>query len=367
MTNSTADIYCVIMAGGIGSRFWPLSRIDRPKQFLDITGSGRTMIQETFDRFESLLPATNFLVMTGEKFEPEVLRQLPALQPTQVLTEPIRRNTAPAIAYAAYKIAWDNPDALMIVTPSDHNILGIASFRKKVQEAIRYVKKHNVLMTIGVKPTFPATGYGYIEMTLDTKANGIGPIKRFKEKPNEEEAKKLLESGDYLWNSGMFIWRVRDIIDAMEEYLPEVAVHFAEIESYGQLSERSSVNEAFMASPSISIDYGVMERADNVCTAVGDFGWDDLGTWNSLQKYSESLPEGLRPINTNIILEDSAGTLVRESDPKKRVVAVGLEDYLIVDMDDMLFLAPKKDEKMLHELLDKYSKIICCEKGDNCL
>lgn len=364
MTDNIKDIYCVIMAGGIGSRFWPWSRSGRPKQFLDITGSGRSMIQETFDRFESLLPATNFLVMTGEKFENEVLRQLPALFPNQVLTEPMRRNTAPAIAYAAYKIASHNPDALMIVTPSDHCIKDTALFRKHIREALRYVREHEALMTIGIKPTFPATGYGYIELSDEARAKGVGPIQRFKEKPNLEEAIQLVESGNYLWNSGMFVWKVRDIIDALEEHLPEVAVQFAEVEEYGTVQELSAVNKAFEDSPTISIDYGVMERADNVCTIVGDFSWDDLGTWNSLQKYQDSLPEAHRPLEANVILEGSKGTLVKELDAKKRVVAVGLEDYLVVDMEDMLFIAPKNDEKALHELLDKYAKIIDTDKGE---
>lgn len=364
MTDNIKNIYCVIMAGGIGSRFWPWSRSDRPKQFLDITGSGRSMIQETFDRFESLLPATNFLVMTGERFEPEVLRQLPALYPNQVLTEPMRRNTAPAIAYAAYKIASHNPDGIMIVTPSDHCIKDSSLFRKRIREAVRYVGDHDALMTIGIKPTFPATGYGYIELSEEAKSKGVGPIRRFKEKPNEEEAEQLVASGDYLWNSGMFVWKVRDIIDALEEYLPEVAVHFAEVEEYGTVQELTAVNKAFEDCPSISIDYGVMERADNVCTIVGDFSWDDLGTWNSLQKYQESLPDELRPIDANIIQEGSRGSLIKELDPKKRVVAVGLDDYLVVDMDDLLFIAPKNDEKALHELLDKYAHIIGTDKAE---
>lgn len=364
MAYNTEDIYCVIMAGGIGSRFWPWSRSDRPKQFLDVTGSGRSMIQETFDRFESLLPATNFFVVTGEKFAPEVLRQLPALQSEQILTEPERRNTAPAIAYAAYRIAWSNPDAVMIVTPSDHHILNTKCFRERMQDAIGYVKTHDALMTVGIRPTFPATGYGYIELTEEAKEEGMGPIRRFKEKPDEPEAKRLVASGDYLWNSGMFVWKVRDIIIALEEYLPEVAVHFAEIEDYGSGNEKVSVREAFLNSPSISIDYGVMERAGNVGVVTGDFDWDDLGTWRSLQKYIELLPEELRPSDANIILEDSEGTMVRENDPRKRVVAVGLDNFLVVDMDDILFIAPKADEERLHELLSKYSKIVCNGKGE---
>lgn len=352
------NCYCVIMAGGIGSRFWPWSREDRPKQFLDITGSGRTMIQETFDRFEALLPADNLLVVTGEHFEGEVLKQLPALLPSQVLTEPERRNTAPAIAYVAYHIAAQNPDATLIVTPSDHHIGDAKAFRQTMQEALQYVEEHATLMTIGIKPTFPATGYGYIELSEEAEREGKGPIVRFKEKPDRESAQQMVESGRFLWNSGMFVWKVRDIIQALEQYLPEVAIHFAELVDQRQLSDRSLAHQAFRNCPSISIDYGVMECAKNVGTIVGDFSWNDLGTWQSLQEYRSTRPEGELASDANLLLIDSPKTLVHEENPSKRVIAIGLEDFLVADMDDVLFIAPKGDEASLHKLLEQYSKLL---------
>lgn len=359
MNSLLNDNYCVIMAGGIGSRFWPWSRHNRPKQFLDIVGSGRSMILETFDRFDTLVPEQNVLVVTGKKFEKTVLNELPALHPSQVLTEPDRRNTAPAIAYAAYKIASINPDAVMIVSPADHHITGTKAFRETLLGAVAYVKEHSCLMTIGISPTFPATGYGYIELGEETKTKGIGPIVRFKEKPNKEEAIQLVASGNYVWNSGMFVWRVRDIITALEKYLPEVAVHFAEINVYGKPGEVDAVARAFLACPSISIDYGVMEVADNVACIQSSFDWDDLGTWQSLQQHLEHHPtpcDAEREDRGKVILEDSSHTMVHQGIKHKDIVVVGLEDYLVVDLEDTLLIAPKKDEKRLQGLLDKYAK-----------
>lgn len=359
MNSLLNDNYCVIMAGGIGSRFWPWSRHDRPKQFLDIVGSGRSMILETFDRFETLVPEQNVLVVTGKIFEDKVLNELPALHPSQVLTEPERRNTAPAIAYAAYKIASINPDAVMIVTPADQHISDFKLFRDTLMGAVAYAKEHSCLMTIGIPPTFPATNYGYIELSDEAKVNGVGPIVRFKEKPNKEEAIQLLASGNYVWNSGIFVWRVQDIIAALEEYLPEVAVHFAEINTYGKPGEVNAVSKAFLACPSISIDYGVMEKAGNVACIKGHFDWDDLGTWQSLQLYLEHHPtpclsEG--DSKGKVLLEDSSRTMVHQGNKNKDIVVVGLEDFLVVDLDDTLLIAPKNDEKRLHELLDKYAQ-----------
>lgn len=359
MNSILRDNYCVIMAGGIGSRFWPWSRQDRPKQFLDIVGSGRSMIQETYDRFDTLVPENNVLVVTGKRFEKQVLNELPALHPSQVLTEPERRNTAPAIAYAAYKINSINPDAVMIVSPADHHITNIKAFRDTLLGAVSYVKEHHCLMTIGIPPTFPATGYGYIELSQEAKEKGTGPIERFKEKPNQEEAIKLLATGNYVWNSGMFVWRVRDIIRALEQYLPEVAVHFAEITTYGKPGETDAVSSAFLDSPSISIDYGVMEKATDVATIQGTFDWDDLGTWQSLQQYMDAHPATETPSSTSsgsVLLENCSRTMVHSGNSGKDIVVVGLEDYLVVDLDDTLLIAPKKDEKELHSILDKYAK-----------
>lgn len=347
------------MAGGIGSRFWPWSREDRPKQFLDIAGTGQSMIRDTFDRFDTLVPLENQWVVTGQKFEPQVLQELPALHPSQVLTEPERRNTAPAIAYAAYKIASINPDAVMIVSPSDHYIADAKAFRATVLEAVDYVMEHHTLMTIGIPPTFPATAYGYIELGEQAMRDGVGPIVRFKEKPNKEEAIQLLEAGNYLWNAGIFIWRVRDIIAALEEHLPEVAVHFAEIDAYGRPGETEAVAQAFRACPSISIDYGVMEKSDNVSTIRASFDWNDLGTWQSLQNFQkEHHLSSECQLSGKLLMEECNNTMVHQGNKDKDVVVVGLDDYIIVDLDDTLFIAPKGDEKKLHQWLDKYAQTL---------
>ncbi len=341
------------MAGGIGSRFWPMSRNDKPKQFLDILGSGRTMIQETCERFSTIVPTDHFFVVTGERFADLVKAQLPSLPPANILTEPERRNTAPCIAYAAYKIHSLNPDAVMVVTPSDHHIGDIETFRATIRHGIEYVVERDVLLTLGIEPTFPATGYGYIERSETALASGCGPIVRFKEKPGRSEAEELLASGRYLWNSGMFIWKVRDIIAAIEQYLPEVARLFAGIRHYGTTDEKHDVAQAFLSSPSISIDYGVMEKADNVHIITGDFGWDDIGTWESLYRHIAAHPELIPMTHT---LEHSPGTLIRTHNPHKQVIVSGLDNYIVVDMDDILVIAPKGDEAALHELLNRYAR-----------
>lgn len=358
-SNLDNNTYCVIMAGGFGSRFWPMSRSNTPKQFLDILGVGHTMIQETAFRFEGIAPSRQFYVLTGEQFENEMLRQLPQLRPRQILTEPMRRNTAPAIAYAAYLIYHNDPEAVMIVTPSDHYIGDIDKFNGTLTHAIEYARQHDALVTIGITPTYPATGYGYIEVDPETDEVGISHVTRFKEKPCLEEAERLLAAGHHLWNSGMFVWKAKTIIDALERHLPEVAIHFAEIEEYGTPHEHDVVNKAFMACPSISIDYGVMEKADNVYCIEGDFKWDDIGTWKSLQKHQESMTlsgEHLPDEEQDLILDGCHRTFVQEHCTNKKVVAIGLEDYLIVDMKDLLFIAPKSDEAKLHQYLDEYAK-----------
>ncbi|SJZ68564.1 mannose-1-phosphate guanylyltransferase [Porphyromonas cangingivalis] len=347
------NIYCVIMAGGIGARFWPMSRQDKPKQFLDILGTGFTMLQDTCHRFESIVQADNFFVVTGEKFGGEVMRQLHTLPPHNILTEPERRNTAPCIAYAAYKIYATDPNAIMIVTPSDHHIGDVEAFRQCLVRGVEYVSQNDVLLTIGIPPTFPATSYGYIEQGDEALETGRGAIVRFKEKPQKEEAEALLASGRYVWNSGMFVWKVKDIVAALETYLPEVAALFANIKSYNTTSERTDVAQAFLNSKSISIDYGVMEKADNVHVLSGDFGWDDIGTWESLYRHVSSLPSGENP---NHKLENSPHTLVRVSNPDKQVIVSGLDNYVVVDMDDVLVIAPKGDEATLHDLLNKHAK-----------
>ena len=346
--------YCVVMAGGIGSRFWPVSRAGKPKQFLDILGTGKTMLEETCDRFEGLMPIDHFLVMTGEQFEEQVLRLVPSLTPAQVLTEPERRNTAPAIAYAAYKVFAKDPDAVMVVTPSDHYIGDLEGFRKTLNAAIAYAASHDELLTIGIRPSYPATGYGYIEADPEALAeNRIAHVTRFKEKPALEEARELLRAGNYLWNSGMFVWKAGTIVDALEKHLPEVAVRFAEIRDFDAPGAAERIREAFAGSPSVSIDYGVMEKAGNVVCLPGDFGWDDVGTWSSLHRLGRT-PEPKAA--ACLFTEDSPDTLIRTTRPGKKVVAIGLKDYVVVDTDDLLFIAPKGDEAKLHDYLRRFAR-----------
>lgn len=339
----------IIMAGGIGKRFWPMSRPNLPKQFIDILGHGHTMIQETVARLEGIVAPQHHYVLTGTSFKTLVQEQLPQLPLDHILTEPQRRNTAPCIAYAAFRLKALCPDATMIVTPSDHHIASIDRYQKTLQRAIDYVNRHHVLLTIGIQSTYPATGYGYIQQSNEAKQTGAGPIVRFKEKPEYNEAVELLATGDYLWNSGMFVWRVADIVAALEEHLPEIAHLFGKIRSYGTFNEIEDVAKAFMQSPSISIDYGVMERAGNVHTIRGDFGWDDLGTWQSLYRYLET-QNGTYSLHTQA--DNCSNTLVRCADPHKRIIIQGLHDYLVVDTGDVLVIAPKGDENALHHLLD---------------
>ena len=346
--------YGVLMAGGVGSRFWPMSRREQPKQFLDILDEGRTMIRSTAFRLEAVAPASHFYVVTGQLYQDEVLRQLPYLHPSQVLTEPVGRNTAPCIAYAAYRIYAEDPEAIMVVCPSDHHIDDAVAYQRVLHQAITYVAEHDVLMTIGIEPTYPATGYGYIELTGEPD-DGVYRVARFKEKPELEEAKRLIAQGNHLWNAGIFVWKAIDIINALEKYLPDVAVHFAEIRTYGEPGEAEDAASAYRLCPSISIDYGVLEKADNVVVLPGSFGWDDIGTWSGLERYMKEHHEPGSDEQT-LFLDGSDGTFVRETTKGKKVVVNGLEDFLIVDTPDMLFIAPKGDEAYLTELIRKYPK-----------
>lgn len=354
-----AHTYGVLMAGGIGSRFWPMSRRERPKQFLDILGEGRTMIRSTAFRLEAVVPATHFYVVTGQLYQDEVLRQLPYLHPSQVLTEPVGRNTAPCIAYAAYRIYSEDPEGIMVVSPSDHHIDDPVAYQRLLHEAIHYVAAHDVLMTIGIEPAYPATAYGYIETGEKDPAAEVWRVRRFKEKPAREEAERLLEQGGHLWNAGIFVWKAIDIIRALEKHLPEVAVPFAEIESYGAPGEAEEAARAYLESPSISIDYGVLEKADNVMVMPGHFGWDDIGTWAGLERFlREHGGEGAQDPERSLILrEESDGTFVRQTNGGKRVVIRGLKDFLVVDTPDLLFIAPKGDEAQLNDLIRRYSKM----------
>lgn len=340
------------MAGGIGSRFWPLSRTQKPKQFLDILGTGRTLIQQTFDRFKGICPDENFLVVTNEIYTEEVSKQLPEIPIENILAEPARRNTAPCIAYAAHKIKQKNPMANMVVTPADHLVINIEQFQSVINNALNYAQINNSLLTIGIKPSRPETGYGYIQVCndCDEKATGIFKVKTFTEKPDLEMAKIFVESGEFLWNSGIFIWSLKSILSAFHEHLPEVDILFDDKSVYYTDKEKSFIDDVYKKVKTISIDYGVMEKASDVNVLPAEFGWSDLGTWGSLYDYGEK-DEKKNVVNgDNILLYDTENTIVNV--PKDKLVVVhGLRDAIVAESDGILLISSLKDEQHIKQIV----------------
>jgi len=351
------------MAGGIGARFWPMSKTSRPKQFIDILGTGKTLIQQTFDRFLNICPRENIYIVTNELYRQTILDQLEGITPGQVLCEPMRRNTAPAIAYAAYKIGAMNPDANLVVAPSDHIILKEDSFTEIVLSALRAAEDNDWLLTLGIKPSRPDTGYGYIQFT-DGQPYPLDPrlrkVKTFTEKPNLELAKTFLESGDFLWNSGIFIWSYKSIISAFEKHLVEVDNLFKEGEGiYNTPGEEAFINRLFPVCRNISIDYGVMEKAENVYVLESDFGWSDLGTWGSLFDIREKDEHRNAVVGKNVLAFNTKNCIVNMPHDKL-VVLQGLDDYIVVEEDDVLLVCRKKDEQFIREIVNT----VKIEKGD---
>ena len=347
--------YCVIMAGGIGSRFWPLSRTEKPKQFVDILGIGKTFIQMTFERFASFIPTENFVVVTGEIYKDLVLEQLPQLKEDQVLLEPMRRNTAPCLAYAAYKLKKQNPNAVMVVTPADHLIMDTKTFADVMQQSLNHAEKHKHLLTIGITPSFPSTGYGYIEVE-DTEVS-FSKVSSFKEKPDYDTAVEFIAEGNYRWNSGMFVWSVSAIDEALRNHLPVVANLFQSVEQYYYTpDEQEKVNVVYERSESISIDYGIMEKADNVYVTSADFGWSDLGTWTSLYEQSTKDKDDNVLSGDEILATDTQNCFVKQLNPNKYVVVDGIKDLLVVDTEDVLLICNRTDEDYVKVVIDRATK-----------
>ena len=341
--------YCVIMAGGIGSRFWPMSRQSCPKQFLDILGTGRSFIRHTYERFAKIVPNENFLVVTNRRYKSQVLEHIPELDESQILCEPIGRNTAPCIAYAAYTLKQKNPDAEMIVSPADHLILNEEEFIKVLESSLDFIRDNSALMTIGITPTRPETGYGYIQRAT---GGAISAVKCFTEKPNREMAQAFLDCGEYLWNSGIFIWRLRDIVSAFEKYLPEHSALFGAIaHKLGTQDEAEAIELVFSQCKSISIDYGIMEKADNVYVHAGDFGWSDVGTWGSVYQQSRK-DRYANALNGSVVQTyNTRNSLI--SLPKDKVAVVsGLKDYIVVDTEDVLMICPKDEEQNIKSFIE---------------
>ncbi len=344
-TTMNPNNYCVIMAGGVGSRFWPLSKQKTPKQFLDILGTGKTMIQMAFDRFSSICPAENYYIVTNEQYKDLVLEQIPQLKPEQVLLEPIMRNTAPCIAYANYKISQRNKDAHIIVSPADHLITNEREFLKVVEEGLIYVSHSNKLLTLGLKPNRPETGYGYIQVENNEANLGISKVKTFTEKPNLDLAKVFVKSGDFFWNSGIFIWSLSAINNAFKTFLPEVESLFAQGEGISNdVSEKEFINNIYPECPNISIDYGILEKSDQVFVSCADFGWSDLGTWGSLYDRSEKDEEGNAIQGDNVMLYESENCLINAPN-EKLIVVQGMNNYIIVDSKDTLLICKKENEQ----------------------
>lgn len=343
------NTYCVIMAGGVGARFWPQSRKTKPKQFLDILGTGKSFIRSTFERFLPLVPAENFLVVTNRNYKELVLEHLPELKENQVLCEPIGRNTAPCIAYAAYSLLKRDPEANMIVTPSDHLVLNESDFHTIIRECLEFSSREGALMTVGIQPSRPETGYGYIQKS---NSDIISRVKCFTEKPNLELAQAFVDCGEFFWNSGIFIWSVKAIVEAFEVYLPEHhALFSSKLDDYGTERETAAIEEVFSECKAISIDYGVMEKAENVYVRCGEFGWSDVGTWGSVYQLSE------KDKNENAVVAEACYTYSTErtfiSLPKGKIAVVnGLSDYIVVDTPDALLICPRSEEQSIKNFID---------------
>ncbi|QAA81736.1 mannose-1-phosphate guanylyltransferase [Aequorivita sp. H23M31] len=348
------DYYAVIMAGGIGSRFWPVSTQDFPKQFHDMLGTGQTLLQKTFTRLNKLIPSENIYILTNERYLNLTLEQLPDISEKQVVLEPAMRNTAPCILLSALKIQKENPNALMLVAPSDHWIEDDTAFSEDLQICFENARKNDVLMTLGIVPTFPNTGFGYIESEKDGE-DQIKKVKQFREKPDYETAKQFLSSGNFVWNAGIFIWSAKSISASFKKYLPEMYSLFSNGKSVFNTSEENRfIAENYAKADNISIDYGILERADNVFVKKATFDWNDLGTWGALHDKLNKDSNVNTVVNADTILADSNNNMIFTT-KKKLVVLDGVEDYIVVDKEDVLLIFPKAKEQQIKSLLNDVS------------
>lgn len=341
--------YVAIMAGGIGSRFWPMSRTDFPKQFLDILGTGKTLIQQTFDRFRKFVPAENIYVITSQEYIPIVKKQLANIPEENILGEPSRKNTAPCVAYISFKLAQKDPKASLIVAPSDHLVLEEDKFTATSKKALDFVTHMNALVTLGIQPSYPNTGYGYIQHDAAEAVPGVYKVKTFTEKPNTELAKTFIASGDFLWNAGIFVWQVKRVLSAFEKHMPEMYELFAaEKEKFNTPKEAAALAEIYPLCTNISIDFGLMEKADNVFVIPASFGWSDLGTWNSAWENMSKDYFGNAVAGKKVMTVDARNCMVHVPD-NKLVLLQGLDDFIIVDTKDVLLICKKEKEQEIKE------------------
>ena len=343
------------MAGGIGSRFWPMSRVDYPKQFIDILGTGKSLIQQTYDRFKNIVPKENFLIVTNDLYKDLVLEQLTEITEEQVLLEPFRRNTAPCIEYANQIIQKKNPDANIVVTPADHLVLDTVEFTRIIELGIDFVAKQNALLTLGINPSRPDTGYGYIQREINnsnTAKTDFYKVKTFTEKPDLETAKFFVESGEFSWNSGIFLWSLKSIQDAFYQYLPDIVHLFDEQkDKLRSSSETEAINKIYSECENISIDYGIMEKSNNVYILEADFGWSDLGTWGSLYANSNKDEHQNVTDSKNVFLFESKNSIIKV--PSNRlVIAQGLEGYIVVESNNTLLICKKEQEQNIKRYVE---------------
>lgn len=339
------------MCGGIGSRFWPYSRADRPKQFIDFFGTGRSLLQMSYDRILPVVAKENIIVVTNAQYAPLVKEQLPDLSDSQILLEPARRNTAPCIAWAAYHIAARDPEASMIVTPSDHLITREKEFEQSIRHGFEFVESNDSLLTLGIKPSRPETGYGYIQIGREA-APGILKVKTFTEKPNLELAKVFLESGEFFWNSGIFLWKASAIKSALASHAADITEIFDRGEGvFCTPSEKEFIDSNFPGCMGISIDFAVMEKASNVYVECVDFGWNDLGTWSALYDNSPRNRDANVTQNCSVLAYNSTGNIFAVSGDKL-VVVDGLKDYIVADAGDVLLICPKSEEQRIKQMVN---------------
>lgn len=345
------NLFAVIMAGGIGSRFWPVSTPDNPKQFHDMLGTGKTLLQQTFGRLKTLIPSENILISTNNRYKELVKNQLPELRDLQLVLEPAMRNTAPAILYSALKIYEKNPDALILIAPSDHWIDKEETFLSDLETAFSVCESQDILMTLGIQPTNPNTGYGYIQ--FEKEKNAIKKVCQFTEKPKLKIAKQFLESGDYLWNAGIFVWSAKSILSAFQKYLPEMFALFNEgKKAWNTDFEDDFIRDIYPKAENISIDYGILEKSDNVHVLPVDIGWNDLGTWGALHQKLDKDADKNAVVNANSYFDNASGNIIRTKKGKK-VVVKGLHNFIIVENDEFLVILPMKDEQTIKELSKK--------------
>jgi len=350
--------YVIIMAGGVGSRFWPLSRREKPKQFLDILGTGETLIQQTFRRFKSVCPKKNIYVVISAEHRHLVEEQL-NIDPENVLAEPFRRNTAPCLAYGTFRILKEDPEAVITVTPADHHIVKEDKFSDVIREAMDFAETNDALLTLGIKPDRPETGYGYIQANRKKPVKGYDnllKVKTFTEKPDIDLAKKFIQSGDFYWNSGIFIWNMKSIMSAFEKHLPDMYTAFDEgRKMFGTRQEKSFIGRTYPTCRSISIDYGIMEKADNVYVMCTDIGWSDLGTWGSLYEHSTTDRKNNAILSGNVFSYDNRDNIINLS-PEKVAVIQGLKDYIVIETKDVLLIVSKDEEQNIRNYLEDVKK-----------